>query len=58
MRRRDFIAGLAGATAWPIAAGAQQPDDLAKGWWLWSCRLRRPTRPRNDDVIGGAPCLT
>ena len=34
MRRRDFIAGLAGATAWPIAAGAQQPDDLAKGWWL------------------------
>ena len=30
MNRRDFIAGLAGATAWPIAAGAQQPDDLAK----------------------------
>ena len=30
MNRRDFIGGLAGATAWPIAAGAQQPDDLAK----------------------------
>jgi hypothetical protein len=23
MRRRDFIAGLAGATAWPISARAQ-----------------------------------
>jgi putative tryptophan/tyrosine transport system substrate-binding protein len=25
MRRREFIAGLVGAAAWPIAAGAQQP---------------------------------
>jgi len=24
MRRRDFIAGLAGATAWPLVAHAQQ----------------------------------
>jgi hypothetical protein len=26
MRRREFIAGLAGAAAWPLVGRAQQPD--------------------------------
>ena len=28
MQRRDFIAGIAGATTWPFAARAQQPGRM------------------------------
>jgi putative ABC transport system substrate-binding protein len=30
MRRREFVAGLAGATAWPLVAGAQQPERMRR----------------------------
>jgi putative ABC transport system substrate-binding protein len=30
MKRRDFIAGLAGAAAWPLAAHAEQSSKVAR----------------------------
>ena len=30
MKRREFIAGLAGAVTWPLAARAQQPERMRR----------------------------
>ena len=30
MRRRDFIEGIVGSTAWPLAAWAQQSDSVRR----------------------------
>src|SRR5215467_6941065 len=52
MRRREIVALLASAAAWPITGQAQQPDRMRRVAWLGLGRAGQPS-PYVDALRGG-----
>jgi putative ABC transport system substrate-binding protein len=52
MRRRDFVAGVIGTTAWPLEARAQQRERVRRMAWLGAGRADEPS-PYLDSLRAG-----
>jgi putative ABC transport system substrate-binding protein len=51
IRRREFIAGLAGAAAWPLSARAQQPDGMRRVAFLHALAENDPEAQQRVAVL-------
>ena len=56
MRRREFITLLAGATAWPLAARAQQPGKVLRIGYLGPATGRSPVEDAFEEGLQQHGC--